>query len=374
MLNDGVYQSEIVQNMKNKKLAKEHKGKQIQDKELGTIYMWLPRYAYNETGEIIYIKQGYNIAGSWTTPEVFMYETDKMDYSLAGIWVEYNPLANSMEVTSKISNMLGEENVYGFISNTKPVSMTSKEQNAIEQYTGNIAGGNFSNNLIIDIQNVNRTILKIINTNQVEPIKAKVTYKNEKVVLELIYFKNDIKQVLTEKGKELIKTSTNTYELENLDDVTYTYKIIDAENNVKEVRIDDIYIIPDVEALNKFRDEVNAGNDFSGITVIQTANIDMSSVCSKILGTWTPIGVNGTYFAGTYNGNYNQINNLYINTNSYANVGLFSRNKVTTIIQNLVIENPYIYNDYEKYSRTGAIVAYNYGIIKNCASIGGTIT
>lgn len=221
MLNDGVHQSEIVQNMKNKKLAKEHKGKQIQDKELGTIYMWLPRYAYNETGEIIYIKQGYNIAGSWTTPEVFMYETDKMDYSLAGIWVEYNPLANSMEVTSKISNMLGEENVYGFISNTKPVSMTSKEQNAIEQYTENA-----SNNLIIDTQNVNRTILKIINTNQIEPIKAKVTYKNEKVVLELIYFKNDIKQVLTEKGKELIKTSTNTYELENLDDVTYTYKIM----------------------------------------------------------------------------------------------------------------------------------------------------
>ena len=56
MLNDGVYQSELTVDMTNKKLASEHIGQTVATDELGTIYMWITRYAKNAvTGEINFV-------------------------------------------------------------------------------------------------------------------------------------------------------------------------------------------------------------------------------------------------------------------------------------------------------------------------------
>ncbi len=380
MLNDGTYQSELIADMAGKKLAKDGVGAQIQEAELGSIYMWLPRYAYNSEGEIIYIKQGYDVAGSWKMPEIFMYEIsneERGDLSLAGIWIEYSPLSTANEVTTKINNMSGEQNKYGFIANTKPIAMATTEQIALQKYTDKL-NSNVANNPIKDITNTTRTILKIINTNQIEPIKGKAVYSEEKVTVEITYCKSGIKQVLNENGKELTKISTNVYELGDLNDITYTYKVIDNENNIKELRINEkVYIIPNVETLNKFRDEVNAGNNFAGTTVIQTADIDMSSVCSETVGSWTPIGATGTSFAGTYNGGYNTISNLYINSNQYVYLGFFSQANSSTIVKNVVMENVYIYNTYNRisYIYTGAIIGKaNDGTIENCGINSGSIT
>ena len=55
-----------------------------------------------------------------------------------------------------------------------------------------------------------------------------------------------------------------------------------------------------------FRDRVNAGEDFKGITVIQTADIHMDTA------DWIPIGIarKGNYFRGVYNGNGHEISGL----------------------------------------------------------------
>ena len=148
MLNDGTYQSELIRDMTNKKLAKS--GTQIKEEELGSIYMWIPRFAYNNQGEIIHIKQSCSVAGTWNLPEIFMYETDKKDFSLAGVWLEYNPLASTSEVTTKVNSMTGEENSYGFIANTVGVDVhidpkiQTTWQMYIDKLAANAVGGRCS--------------------------------------------------------------------------------------------------------------------------------------------------------------------------------------------------------------------------------------
>lgn len=150
-----------------------------------------------------------------------------------------------------------------------------------------------------------------------------------------------------------VQAETVTNRIPNSDTVTYIYDATD-------------FVV--------FRDAVNAGDNYSGKTVYLMNDIDLSSVCSSTLGSWTPIGANGKLFAGTFDGNYHTISNLYIKTGSYANVGLFAKTATTTIIQNVTMKDPSVYNSYTAYSRTAALVGFNYGKIVNCASVGGAVT
>ena len=346
--------------------------------------MWLPRYAYNEQGEILHIKQGCSVAGSWTIPEIFAYETDKMDFSLAGVWVEYKPLSSTNEVTTKINNMTGEDNKYGFIANTKSIAMTKTDLTAIEKY---IVGVSVYNDLIIDTSNLNRTILKITNTNQTEPIKAKAYYDaiEEKIKIEVTYRTNAITQILDKKEKILSQNSTTADTGDELiGNGTYKYIIIDNLGNIKEIKLEitglSIYIIPDLETLKNFRDEVNAGNTFNGVTVYQTADIAMNEgkytineetgeiTFAEDAEQWIPIGTSS--FEGIYDGMEHTISGIYINSASNSQ-GLFgyvwgsSNNKQYTEIKNLTVDKSYIKGkDYVGgiVGRTGQSVV----IIKNC--------
>lgn len=59
MLNDGTYKSEIYYNMPSEKiLAQNNIGLKLDEEELGSIYMWVPRFAYDEKN-IVYIKDDY---------------------------------------------------------------------------------------------------------------------------------------------------------------------------------------------------------------------------------------------------------------------------------------------------------------------------
>ena len=139
---------------------------------------------------------------------------------------------------------------------------------------------------------------------------------------------------------------------------------------------DEIYIY-DVQDLNDFRDSVNAGETYFGMTVYLMADIDMSTVCSSTIGSWTPIGATGISFAGTFDGNYYSIKNLYINTNAYVSIGLFNQNSTTSITRNLRLENVYVNNTYNNATvpgNAGGIVGYNYGQIINCGVDSGSIT
>ena len=78
--------------------------------------------------------------------------------------------------------------------------------------------------------------------------------------------------------------------------------------------------ISDAAGLAAFRDSVNAGMTYAGLTVKLTADIDLTGYCNEIRG-WTPIGVYKhaaygmtakTSFNGVFDGNGKTISNLLI--------------------------------------------------------------
>ena len=101
--------------------------------------------------------------------------------------------------------------------------------------------------------------------------------------------------------------------------------------------------ISSASELVSFAKKVNAGNTYSGYTVILTADIDMSDVA------WSPIGYNfNNYFAGVFDGKNHTISNLnssisidaanIINT-PYHTIGLFGMCSSATI-SNIILDNP----------------------------------
>lgn len=95
--------------------------------------------------------------------------------------------------------------------------------------------------------------------------------------------------------------------------------------------------------LVSFRDRVNAGMTYEGLTVKLTADIDLSSVLDKNYG-WKPIGLkitNGPVFKGTFDGQNHTISGLIINGDSFPaeykengdNVALFG------LIENATLKN-----------------------------------
>ncbi len=58
MLNDGYYKSELERGVTEEQLASSNVGAgPVSAQDLGTIFVWVPRFVYNETGEIGYIKE-----------------------------------------------------------------------------------------------------------------------------------------------------------------------------------------------------------------------------------------------------------------------------------------------------------------------------
>ncbi len=241
MLNDGYYKSELEQGITDDQLASKLVGADasVRPKDLGTIYMWIPRFAYNSNGEIIYIKNCYTVSGTWNLPEMFTYKIENEripDLSLAGVWISVDILDDTNGIIDEMNN---EEGIYGFIANTKPRQITKGDISII-------AGVQISS-IIDDVSNTNRIILQIINTNETEPIKSKAYYneQEEKIKIETTYTKNGIARILDEKGNELKFTEENgiiyadTGDKE-LYDSTYSFIIIDMEGNIRKVIVSGI--------------------------------------------------------------------------------------------------------------------------------------
>ena len=215
-------------------------GAEVKDSELGSIYTWIPRYAYNENNEIVYLKEQSTVIGTWIMPELFILKSDSREFSLSGVWLEYNYLSSS-EVKNKINNMNTEENTYGFISNTDAIEMTSSYQTIIQKYLNQLSNkaiNDIDKSRLIDITNINRTILRTVDTNKQEPIQAEANYEieneNVKVKINIIYSKNGIKEIIDEDGNIV-----NNYEkdIPNYSAIEYKFYIIDNENNIIEVSV-----------------------------------------------------------------------------------------------------------------------------------------
>ena len=78
---------------------------------------------------------------------------------------------------------------------------------------------------------------------------------------------------------------------------------------------DNPYKISSAADLLEFADKVNNKNQTSAWAEL-TADIDLSSVCSKENGTWTPIGNSINQYSGTFDGANYTISGLYIDSSS----------------------------------------------------------
>ena len=173
-------------------------------------------------------------------------------------------------------------------------------------------------------------------------------------------------------------TTTNNLSTTLLENITGTCKNLyvynnDASfvsfNNVATLGLkgegtaEDPYLIEDLDDLKWFRDDVNNGNNYSGLYVKVTA----SEI--QLDGEWTPIGYMGKTFKGNFNGNGVVIKDLVITktlTNSAENnrIGFFGRTDSPAVIENITIENVTITGSLY----VGAIVGHGYtgNKVENC--------
>ncbi len=159
-----------------------------------------------------------------------------------------------------------------------------------------------------------------------------------------------------------------------IEDIEHGYKAYFTVIVNKLENTDTVTYIYDSQDMCEFRDSVNVGNSYAGKTVYVMADIDMSDVCSSSIGSWKPIGTT-VYFSGTFDGNYHTIENLYMDTNEYLFLGLFTGIAPTAIIKNLSLDNISIYDKINQGSHcTGGIVGWSRGTILNCGVKSGTIT
>lgn len=96
------------------------------------------------------------------------------------------------------------------------------------------------------------------------------------------------------------------------------------------------------DELEAFRDSVNSGENYSGVTVTLTADIDLGGSEDN---QWTPIGnMEQQSFAGIFDGGGHKITGLYINRPNDNFQGLFGCN--TGTIQNLSVEGQVVGSNY----------------------------
>lgn len=95
------------------------------------------------------------------------------------------------------------------------------------------------------------------------------------------------------------------------------------------------YCIKNANDMEVFKNMVKEGNTFAGKRVKVVADIDLGG--SKQNRNWEPIGIEGTSFSGTLEGNNHKISNIYNKEVSGNYQGLFGVAQNATI-QNIIIE------------------------------------
>lgn len=150
---------------------------------------------------------------------------------------------------------------------------------------------------------------------------------------------------------------------------------------------DSDYTITSAAELAGLAQLVNGGDDFSGKTITLTVNIDLNpeytydaaagtwtNKSSGQSGTpshsWTPIGVLGNTFAGTFDGGDCEISGLYI-YDTADQQGLFYSLAAGGTVRNLRISGAVTGGSY-----VGGLAGRNHGTIENCqsaVSVSGTV-
>ena len=158
---------------------------------------------------------------------------------------------------------------------------------------------------------------------------------------------------------------------------------------------DNAFVIETLHELEAFRDAVNAGNTFSGQTVVLSAGVDLNP--TRAINNWEPIGTKDNPFKGTFDGGDYTISNLVVEGEN--NVGLFGYADNATIknvkLENVnvkgtdcvgaiagqvystsLIDNCHVSGSIKVEGQTnvGGIVGKYYTKVKNCSVIGDDVT
>ena len=108
---------------------------------------------------------------------------------------------------------------------------------------------------------------------------------------------------------------------------------------------------------------------FTGITVEQTADIDLTDLYDESFTSWIPIGTTEGFttkwFNGTYNGNGNQISNLNINATTDIAPALFG-NVQNGTIQNVIVSGSVVSSSGDYVA--GVVNCLVSGTLENCVS------
>ena len=150
------------------------------------------------------------------------------------------------------------------------------------------------------------------------------------------------------------------------------------------VKEGNFYQISNAEQLAAFRDIVNGSNgghtDLDACAEL-TADIDLSKVCGKEIGSWTPIGLgDSSAYNGTFDGNGNTIFGLYCSVSAKgeagevgedvedveAIAGLFHTIGDGGEVRALNVEDSYVSAAAGGTSKAGGICATNSGAITGC--------
>lgn len=137
-----------------------------------------------------------------------------------------------------------------------------------------------------------------------------------------------------------------------------------------EPNAEGIYEISTAEQLAGLAQLVNDGNNFSGKTIVLTADIDLNNQA------WTPIG-NGfdaeLAFSGTFNGDGYTVSGLNVPDTYFP--GLFGQISTSAVVQNLIVKGSVTGGDEASgtWAEAAGVAAYNDGCIQNCGFY-GTVT
>lgn len=140
--------------------------------------------------------------------------------------------------------------------------------------------------------------------------------------------------------------------------------------------LSDPYVIKTAQQLAYFRNQVNAGNNYSGEYIVLGANIDLISASGTKQGFGTISEVkehssssfSGTTFQGTFDGRYYEIKNLYWNGANYR--GLFGHIGANGKVLNLTVSSVELI---ASGILNGTIAVVNEGTIDNCVVASGSI-
>ena len=131
------------------------------------------------------------------------------------------------------------------------------------------------------------------------------------------------------------------------------------------------FTISDADELAGLAQLVNSGINFSGKTITQTVNIDLSAYAAG--AGWTPIGGITQMFAGSYDGEGHTIINLKIDSSNKSWQGMFGYIDNGGNVKNIGLIDVNITITITSGSDFGGIAGSSLGTIQNCY-VTGSIT